>query len=133
MTKIKDDSPNPSHPRRIKIILSLIISISIDLTKQIKIKENCLNSVFGIYIILKIRIILEMNITIDINKIEIQSINRLIEKLVIFLVQIGISIEIKMLLLNRNLLIKKVIIAKISKIKKIKMYKIDGTTNHCFV
>lgn len=74
-----------------------------------------------------------MNITVDINKIEIQSINRLIEKLVTFLVQIGISIEIKMLLLNRNLLIKKVIIAKISKIKKIKMYKINGTTNHCFV
>lgn len=104
-------------------MLSLIINKIIDDTKQIKINENCLNSVLGIYKILKIKIILEMNITVDMNKAEIQSMDSLTEKFVIFLVQIGISMEIKILLLSKIPLRIKVNIDIANKIRNIKIIR----------
>lgn len=55
-------------------MLSEIISIAIESTKERSIKENCLCSRGGIYWILNSRIILEINITVNKNNIETQSI-----------------------------------------------------------
>lgn len=118
---MNDESPKPSHPNKIKMMLSLIISKSIDETKQIKISENCLNSILGIYTILKIRIMLEINITVDINKVDIQSMSNLTEKFIEFLSHNTISREIKIFPLNKNPLIINIIIDRIIKIKKVKI------------
>lgn len=42
-----EDNPRPSHPSKMKIILSLIIKIIIERTNIIKSIENFLSSFFG--------------------------------------------------------------------------------------
>jgi hypothetical protein len=106
------------------MILSLEIKINIDVTKDIRIRENCLNSDFGMYEILKMRIILEINVTVDINSVEIQSSIRLIGKLNEFKVKMENSRDRNMALLSRKILIIRVIREIINNNKERKIEKI---------
>lgn len=75
-------------------MLSDIMRNDIDKTNDNSIKENCLCSRGGIYSILNIKIILEINITVNKNIIEVQSIKNLIGMKVEYIEIKGNSIEI---------------------------------------